>query len=107
MACRHVDDRSLVAIVASALRPDAMSALKAVAGARGYSAACAAAAPRSRVRVVSSSRVEALTPDLIVVNSYGMKLPHEVFSLARVAAVNMHGGLLPDTGLLTQSSGRW
>jgi len=40
--------------------------------------------------------VRQLQPDLFVVWSYSMLLPPELIALARLGAVNVHGGLLPD-----------
>jgi methionyl-tRNA formyltransferase len=39
---------------------------------------------------------EALNIDVIVCCSYAMKIPYEVTSCARIDAVNIHGGLLPE-----------
>jgi methionyl-tRNA formyltransferase len=39
---------------------------------------------------------EALSIDVIVCCSYAMKIPYEVTSCARIDAVNIHGGLLPE-----------
>jgi methionyl-tRNA formyltransferase len=36
-----------------------------------------------------------LSPDLILVPAYTMKLPQQVLDLPRLGAVNLHGGLLP------------
>jgi methionyl-tRNA formyltransferase len=35
------------------------------------------------------------SPDLILVNSYSMRLPDEILAIAHNGAVNIHGGLLP------------
>jgi len=38
----------------------------------------------------------ALNVDVIICCSYSMKIPSEIASLARIEAVNIHGGLLPE-----------
>ncbi len=39
--------------------------------------------------------LEGMTPDLIWINSYSMKLPEEVIQIPRFGALNIHGALLP------------
>jgi methionyl-tRNA formyltransferase len=39
---------------------------------------------------------QTLNIDVIVCCSYAMKIPHEITSCARIDAVNIHGGLLPE-----------
>lgn len=43
-----------------------------------------------------SRSVRRLSPDFILTNSYSMLLPPDILASARVAAVNVHGGLLPE-----------
>ena len=40
--------------------------------------------------------ISLLKPDFIIVNSYSMKLHSEVLSIPKIAAINVHGGLLPE-----------
>jgi len=41
-------------------------------------------------------QLRALVPDLILVNSYSMRLESELLAIPRLGAVNIHGGLLPE-----------
>jgi methionyl-tRNA formyltransferase len=91
MTSRHLPAGTLAAVVGAERRPQYIQPLAAFA---------ASARVPFFVQPVKSSasfvnQMASLQPDVIVVNSYSMKLPADVTALAGRAAVNVHGALLP------------
>lgn len=82
------------AIVGAGDRPQYHAELGAMATARGipFMVQPPSGSP-GYLDFVEAARL--VSPDLILVNSYSMRLPNEVLALARMGGVNVHGGLLP------------
>ena len=92
---KSVLHEAIVAIVGATIRPEQRDALEKLAA-------------RHEVRFLVQPKrnspeypgfvdgVRALVPDLILVNSYSMRLGAELLDLPRLGCVNVHGGLLPE-----------
>ena len=90
-----ISREAIPAIVAAAIRPEQLSALEEFAR-------------RCEVRLLVQPKhnspqyprfvdeVRTLDPDLILVNSYSMRVGAELLGLPRLGCVNVHGGLLPE-----------
>jgi len=92
---RHLPAGTLVALVASETRPQYLDELRARATAEGVPLLVQ---PRHASPDFPSfvERVASLSPDVMIVNSYSLKVPAEVVSLSSRAAINVHGALLPE-----------
>lgn len=87
--------RELVrALVRASVRPDASESIEALAERSGMPLLVQ---PRPDGLDWQSfvSAIRAAAPDLIVVDSYSMRLPAEILGAARLGGVNVHGALLP------------
>ena len=91
---RVVEGCEILAVVGAVIRPQQHGAIAALAGGIG---APFLIQPRARDADHADfrSKIAALAPDLIVVNSYSMILQPDVLALPRHGAVNVHGALLP------------
>ena len=90
-----ISREAIPAIVGAAIRPEQLSALEEFAR-------------RREVRLLLQPKhnsplyprfvdeVRTLDPDLILVNSYSMRVGAELLGLPRLGCVNVHGGLLPE-----------
>lgn len=88
------DAAQVVALVQASVRPGQGAEMTALAAAIG---APLILQPPAKLpnHDAFTSRIAALAPDFIVVNSYSMILRPPVLAAARRMAVNVHGGLLP------------
>jgi methionyl-tRNA formyltransferase/ribosomal protein S18 acetylase RimI-like enzyme len=91
---RYLPGGTVVGIVGAEIRPKYFEPLKEMAAA-GHVPFIVQPRHNSGGYAEFVKRLAALQPDFIIVNSYSMKLHPEVLALARRAAVNIHGALLP------------
>jgi len=86
---------AIPAIVGAAIRPEQLSALEEFARRREVRLLVQPKHNSSQYpRFVDEVRT--LDPDLILVNSYSMRVGAELLGLPRLGCVNVHGGLLPE-----------
>jgi len=81
-------------VVGAEVRPQYFDLLKNIAAAQSIPF-LVQPRPSSPAYADFLARVNALVPDLIIVNSYSMLLRPEILSIPRYGAVNLHGALLP------------
>ena len=91
---RHTPEGAVAAVVAAAIRPGQHEELRNVADAARVPLLIH---PKRTDPAYPSfaAAISAISPDFILVHSYSMKLHVDILLLPRVAAVNVHGALLP------------
>ena len=83
------------ALVGAEIRPDQHEELRSLAGKYGLPLLIQPR-PDAPAYPAFEQQLRALAPDLILVNSYSMRLESELLAIPRLGAVNVHGGLLPE-----------
>ena len=92
---RHLPPGALVALVGAELRPQYFAPLRELADSLGIP--FLVQPPRTSPNYPQfPATLAALEPDLIMVNSYSMKLHPDVLAIPRRGGVNVHGALLPE-----------
>lgn len=87
--------RSLVVgLVGASIRPQQHEALRAIAAATDLPLLIQPSAQSPAFEAFRAA-VEELKPELLLVNSYAMRLPPAILSLAPHGGINLHGALLP------------
>lgn len=89
-----VPRQHVIGLVGAAIRPAQHEALQAIARAWGLPLLIQPP-PSDPAFEAFRAAVEALAPELILVNSYAMWLPPSILELARHGGINLHGALLP------------
>lgn len=92
---RHLPEGALVALVGAEIRPQYFGPLHELADSLGIPFLVQPQRASSNYPQFVAA-LAALKPDLIMVNSYSMKLHSEVLAIPRRGAVNVHGALLPE-----------
>jgi hypothetical protein len=91
---RHLFRESITGIVSAEVRPQYHQDLRAFAASSSIDFMIQPRRDSSKYRSFIN-RLEKMSPDLIIVNSYSMLLGPEVLSIPIRGAINIHGALLP------------